>query len=116
MVETVMLRNNVEPTALCYDAKKSRIFIKVYMVYHVKLLKIDEKKNSLTWAYYANWIFNMGMVVETTIIFRIFHFLKIMVRTMLFLIKLESGRSQRSFNTNGFPRWNYFIMGPTRDF
>ena len=45
MVETVMLRNNVEPTALCYDAKKSRIFIKVYMVYHVKLLKIEGKNN-----------------------------------------------------------------------
>lgn len=116
MVETVMLRRTAELPALCYYAKKGRIFIKVYMVYHVKLLKIDGKKNSLTWAYYANWIFNMGMVVETTIIFRIFHFLKIMVRTMLFLIKLESGRSQRSFNTNSFPLWNDFIMGPTRDF
>jgi hypothetical protein len=67
MVETVMLRNNVEPMALCYYAKKSRIFIKVYMVYHVKLLKIDGKKNSLTWAYYANWIFNPVMVVLATL-------------------------------------------------
>jgi len=53
MVETIMLRNNVELTTLCYYHKKGRIFIKVYMVYHVKLLKIDEKKNSLTWANHA---------------------------------------------------------------
>ncbi len=71
MVETVMLRETAELPTLCYYAKKGRIFIKVRMVYHVKLLKIDEKKNSLTWAYYANWIFNMGMVIKSTIIFDI---------------------------------------------
>jgi|LakMenEpi03Aug12_release.lakeMendotaPanAssembly.Ray.scaffolds.fasta_scaffold1657875_1 hypothetical protein len=67
MVETVMQRNNVKLTSLRDYAKKGRIFIKVYMVYHVKLLKIEEKKNSLTWAYYAIWIFNPAMVVLATL-------------------------------------------------
>lgn len=71
MVITVMQRNNVELTALRDYAKKGRIFIKVYMVYHAKILKIEEKKNSLTWSYYAIWIFNPAMVVKTTIIFDI---------------------------------------------
>lgn len=67
MVITVMQRNNVELTALRDYAKKGRIFIKVYMVYHAKILKIEEKKYSLTWAYYAIWIFNPAMVIETTL-------------------------------------------------
>ena len=62
-----MQRNNTEPNALCYYAKKGRIFIKVRMVYHVRLLKIDEKKFSLTWSYYAVSIFNPVMVVKTTL-------------------------------------------------
>jgi hypothetical protein len=67
MVETVMLRGTAELPALCYYAKKGRIFIKVRMVYHVKLIKIDGKKKSLTWAYYAIWIFNPAMVVLPTL-------------------------------------------------
>ena len=67
MVITVMQRGTVKLSPLCYYAKKGRIFIKVRMVYHVKLLKIDGKKKSLTWAYYANWIFNPVMVVLATL-------------------------------------------------
>ena len=63
MVITIMQRGTVELPSLRNYAKKSRIFIKVRMVYHVKLIKIDEKKNSLTWAYYADSIFNPDMVV-----------------------------------------------------
>ena len=58
-----MQRGTVELSALRNYAKKGRIFIKVSMVYHVKLIKIDEKKNPLAWAYYAIWIFNPVMVV-----------------------------------------------------
>ena len=67
MVITVMQRGGAKLFPLCYYAKKGRIFIKVRMVYHVKLLKIDEKKFSLTWAYYAVSIFNPAMVVKTTL-------------------------------------------------
>ena len=67
MVITVMQRGTVELTVLCYYAKKSRIFIKVRMVYHVKLIKIDENFFSITWSYYANRIFNPAMVVLTTL-------------------------------------------------
>ena len=63
MVITIMQRNNVELNALRDYAKKGRIFIKLYMVYHVNLLKIDGKNFSFTWAYYAIWIFNQTMVV-----------------------------------------------------
>lgn len=67
MVITVMQRGTVELTALRDYAKKSRIFIIYSMVYHVKLIKIDEKNFSLTWSYYANRIFNPAMVVLTTL-------------------------------------------------
>jgi hypothetical protein len=67
MVITIMQRNNTEPTVLCYYAKKGRIFIKVRMVYHVKLIKIDENFFSITWSYYAIWIFNPAMVVLATL-------------------------------------------------
>lgn len=67
MVITVMQLGTVELHALRNYAKKSRIFIKVSMVYHVKLIKIDEKFFSLTWSYYANWIFNPAMVVLATL-------------------------------------------------
>ena len=67
MVITVMQRNNTELPTLCNYAKKGRIFIKVRMVYHVKLIKIDEKFFSLTWSYYADSIFNPAMVVLTTL-------------------------------------------------
>ena len=67
MVITVMQRGTVELPALRDYAKKSRIFIKVRMVYHVKLIKIDEKIFSLTWSYYANRIFNPAMVVLATL-------------------------------------------------
>jgi hypothetical protein len=67
MVITVMQLGTVELPALRDYAKKSRIFIKVSMVYHVKLIKIDEKFFSLTWSYYANWIFNPAMVVLATL-------------------------------------------------
>jgi hypothetical protein len=63
MVITIMQRGTVELSALRNYAKKGRIFIKVSMVYHVKLIKIDEKNFSLTWAYYAVSIFNPAMVV-----------------------------------------------------
>lgn len=62
-----MQRGTVKFSPLCYYAKKGRIFIKAYMVYHVKLLKIDGKKISLTWAYYAVSIFNPAMVILTTL-------------------------------------------------
>lgn len=67
MVETVMQIGTVELLALRDYAKKGRIFIKVSMVYHVKLIKIREKKFSLTWSYYANRIFNPAMVVLATL-------------------------------------------------
>ena len=67
MVITIMQRNNVKLTVLRYYAKKGRIFIKVSMVYHVKLIKIRENFFSLTWAYYVNRIFNPIMVVLTTL-------------------------------------------------
>ena len=67
MVITIMQRGTVELLALCYYAKKSRIFIKVRMVYHVKLIKIDENFFSLTWSYYANRIFNPAMVALMTL-------------------------------------------------
>ncbi len=63
MVITVMQRETSELSCLPDYAKKGRIFIKVRMVYHVKLIKIDEKNFSLTWSYYAIWIFNPAMVV-----------------------------------------------------
>jgi len=62
-----MQRGTSELPALRDYAKKGRIFIKVRMVYHVRLLKIDEKKFSLTWSYYAVSIFNPVMVVKTTL-------------------------------------------------
>ena len=67
MVITIMQRNNVKLPALRDYAKKGRIFIKVRMVQHVKLIKIREKKFSLTWSYYANRIFNPAMVVLATL-------------------------------------------------
>jgi hypothetical protein len=67
MVITVMQRGTVELPALRDYAKKGQIFIKVSMVYHVKLIKIDENFFSLTWSYYANRIFNPAMVVLTTL-------------------------------------------------
>ena len=67
MVITVMQRGTVELTALRNYAKKSRIFIKDSMVYHVKLIKIRENFFSLTWSYYANRIFNPAMVVLATL-------------------------------------------------
>ena len=67
MVITVMQRGTAELPALRDYAKKGRIFIKVRMVYHVKLIKIDENFFSLTWSYYANRIFNLAMVVLTTL-------------------------------------------------
>ena len=67
MVITVMQLGTVELPALRDYAKKGRIFIKVSMVYHVKLIKIREKKFSLTWSYYANRIFNPAMVVLATL-------------------------------------------------
>jgi hypothetical protein len=67
MVITIMQRGTVELPSLRNYAKKSRIFIKVRMVYHVKLIKIDEKKFSLTWSYYAVSIFNPAMVVQATL-------------------------------------------------
>ena len=67
MVITVMQRWTSELTALPDYAKKSRIFIKVSMVYHVKLIKIDENFFSLTWSYYANRIFNPAMVALMTL-------------------------------------------------
>ncbi len=54
MVITVMQHGTMELPVLRYYAKKSRIFIKVRMVYHVKLIKIDEIFFSLTWSYYAS--------------------------------------------------------------
>jgi hypothetical protein len=67
MVITVMQLGTTELPALRDYAKKSRIFIKVRMVYHVKLIKIDENFFSLTWSYYANRIFNPAMVVLATL-------------------------------------------------
>ncbi len=67
MVITVMQLRTAELLALRDYAKKGRIFIKVSMVYHVKLIKIREKKFSLTWSYYANQIFNPAMVVLATL-------------------------------------------------
>ena len=105
MVETVMLRGTAELPALCYYAKKGRIFIKVRMVYHVKLLKIDGKKKSLTWAYYANWIFNPVMVVLAT----------------LFLDQLTSFEKMRDdhvkssyFGIWSFPSWAIYHWFLTR--
>jgi hypothetical protein len=67
MVITVMQRGTMELPALRDYAKKGRIFIKVRMVYHVKLIKIDENFFSITWSYYAIWIFNPAMVVLATL-------------------------------------------------
>ena len=67
MVITIMQRGTVELHALRNYAKKGRIFIKVHMVYHVKLIKIDKNFFSLTWSYYANRIFNPVMIVLTTL-------------------------------------------------
>jgi len=50
---------------------------------------------SLTWADHVIWIFNIDMVVLSTIFFSFFHFLKYLGDAMLFHIILNFGRSHR---------------------
>ena len=105
MVITIMQRGTVELPALRDYAKKGRIFIKVYMVYHVKLLKIEKYFFSFTWATHVISIFNIVMIVFSTLFLGFFLFFFKCVGSMLFHIKLNSGRSHRGSLPMFFIMW-----------